>query len=166
MASATDPSHARVLEFPMIRSSHAPRSKAHRVLKALPVLAVLVSGCMVQQLSAQGSLTAPLAAQIHSRTAPGLRSSTAPVGSARALRAALPGSTAFGVAPFGLQTQTLDPGESDLAHPNMALATDPLLFGSIGFGDSSAPSTGIGFKQAGTFHFGSQPGGGFDAFSP
>lgn len=151
----------------MIRSSHPPRSKAHRMLKHLGVLTVLVPGCMVQQVSAQGSRMAAPAAQHHFRTASGSRSSTAPAGHARALRAELSGTSAFGIAPFGLRARSSDPVEVDFrefSRPAMALAMDPFPL-RIGFGDSSVPSDGIGFKDAGTFDWGSHPAGGLDAFN-
>lgn len=148
----------------MIRSSHVPRSKTHRVLKHLGVLAALVPGCMVQQLSAQGSLTAPLAIHARSRSASGPRSSTA-AGYSGAARVALPGSTAFGIAPFGLRTQTQDPIEGVLARPTVEPATDPFPSGNE-FGDPSPWPTGNVFRDADSFDSSLQPADGFDAFSP
>jgi hypothetical protein len=96
--------------------------------------AVLVFGCTVQQISSQGARATQAATQLHARRSPVTRFSAAPAGSASFLLAALPGSAPFGVAPFGMQAETLDRMGSDLAF-TMARTADPFL----------------GFEHAGTF---------------
>ncbi len=144
--------------FPMIRSSQAPRSRTHRVLV---VVAVFVSGCMVQQLSPQDSRTARATIRFHSRTIPGPRFSTAPADSAGVLRAALPEPAVFGVAPY--TTQTLDSMESIRARAATVWKPD---LNMSGLGYSPEPLAGIGFGQAGTFYFGVEQAGEVDAFDP